>query len=71
MLRSHIIAKYNISVSTDITEKESPKMTKLFKELTQFFAIKSNTLETFINSKEPKSHAEVEYWTKYYELRGF
>ena len=46
-------------------------MTKLLKELTQFFAKQPNALEQFINSKEPKSHAEVEYWSKYYELRGF
>ena len=46
-------------------------MTKLLKELTQFFTKQPNALETFINSKNPKSHTEVEYWTKYYELRGF
>jgi len=46
-------------------------MTKLFKELTQFFLTQPNALEQFINSKEPKSHSEVEYWTKYFELRGF
>ena len=46
-------------------------MSNLLKELTQFLASKPNALEAFINAKEPKSHAEVEYWTKYYELRGF
>ena len=46
-------------------------MTKLLKELTQFLTKQSNALEQFINSKEPKSHAEVDYWTKYFELRGF
>jgi len=46
-------------------------MTNLLKELTQFFAKQPNALEQFINSKSPKSHAEVEYWTRYYELRGF
>jgi hypothetical protein len=46
-------------------------MTKLLKELTQFFAKQPNALEQFINSKNPKSHAEVEYWAKYFELRGF
>lgn len=45
-------------------------MSKLLKELTQFFAKQPNALEAFINSKNPKSHAEVEFWTKYYELRG-
>ena len=46
-------------------------MTKLLKELTQFFSKDVNTLEAFLNAQEPKSHAEVEYWTRYYELRGF
>jgi len=45
-------------------------MTKLLKELTQFLVKQPNALEAFINSKEPKSHAEVEYWTKYFELKG-
>lgn len=45
-------------------------MTKLLKELTQFFAKQPNALEQFINSKQPKSHAEVEYWAKYFEYRG-
>jgi hypothetical protein len=46
-------------------------MEKLIKEFTQFFTNQPNALESFINSKEPKSHADVEYWTRYYELRGF
>jgi len=45
-------------------------MTKLLKELTQFFAKQPTALEQFINAKEPKSHAEVEYWVKYFEYRG-
>lgn len=46
-------------------------MTKLLKELTKFFSTHPNALEQFINSKNPKSHAEVEYWSKYFELKGF
>lgn len=46
-------------------------MTELLKELTQFFATQPKALEALINSKEPKSVAEVEYWQKYFELRGY
>jgi hypothetical protein len=27
-------------------------------------------LESFIISKYPKTHADVEYWSKYWEFRG-
>ena len=50
--------------------ERSHKMTKLLKELTQFLAKQPNALEAFINSKNPKTHADVEYWTKYFEYRG-
>ena len=39
------------------------KMSKLIKEIAEFFAKKPTALETFINSKEPKTHADVEYWS--------
>jgi hypothetical protein len=45
-------------------------MTKLLKELTQFFVKQPNAMEVFINSKEPKTHADVEYWAKYFEYKG-
>ena len=45
-------------------------MTKLLKELTQFFVKQPNDMEVFINSKEPKTHADVEYWAKYFEYKG-
>jgi hypothetical protein len=45
-------------------------MSKLIKELAELFAKQPNALEAFINSKEPKTHADVEYWTRYYECRG-
>ena len=45
-------------------------MTKLLKELTQFFVKQPNAMEAFIVSKEPKTHADVEYWAKYFEYKG-
>jgi len=45
-------------------------MTKLLKELTQFFAKHPNTLEVFMTTKSPQTHAEAEYWQKYFEYRG-
>jgi hypothetical protein len=45
-------------------------MSKLLKELTQFFVTSPNALEAFINSKSPKTHADVEYWTRYFETQG-
>ena len=45
-------------------------MSKLIKEIAQFFAKQPNALETFVNSKQPKTHGDVEYWTKYYEYRS-
>lgn len=45
-------------------------MSELLKELTQFFAKQPNALEQFMASKKPKSHAEAEYWQKYFEYKG-
>jgi len=45
-------------------------MSNLLKELTQFLVRQPNALEAFMQSKQPKSHAEVEYWQKYFEYRG-
>jgi len=45
-------------------------MTKLLQQFTKLFAHTTNELETFINSKNPKTHADVEFWTKYFEYRG-
>ena len=50
--------------------KERHKMSKLIKEIAEFFAKQPNALEAFIISKEPKTHADVEFWTKYFEYRG-
>lgn len=46
-------------------------MSNLLKELTEFFAKHPSALEEFMAVKQPKSHAEVEYWQKYFEYRGF
>lgn len=45
-------------------------MSKLIKEIAEFFAKQPSAVETFVNSKEPKTHADVEYWSKYFEYRG-
>lgn len=45
-------------------------MSTFLKELTQFFATHPNALEQFMASKAPKSHAEAEYWQKYFEYKG-
>ena len=45
-------------------------MTKLLQQLTKLFTSTTNELEAFIVSKEPKTHADVEYWAKYFEYRG-
>ena len=45
-------------------------MSKILRELTQFLAKQPNALEAFINSKNPQTHADVEFWTKYFEYRG-
>ena len=45
-------------------------MTKLLQQFTKLFAHNTNELEAFINSKNPKTHADVEYWAKYFEYRG-
>ena len=45
-------------------------MSKLIKKVVDFFAKQPNALEAFIISKEPKTHSDVEFWTKYFEYRG-
>lgn len=45
-------------------------MSKLINEIIEFFAKQPSALEAFIVSKEPKTHADVEYWSKYFEYRG-
>jgi hypothetical protein len=45
-------------------------MTKLLQQFTKLLAGTANELEAFINSKNPKTHADVEYWTRWYEAHG-
>jgi hypothetical protein len=45
-------------------------MTKLLQQFTKLFTHTTNELEAFIISKDPKTHADVDYWTKYFEYRG-
>jgi hypothetical protein len=45
-------------------------MSKLIKEIAEFFSKQPGALEAFVNSKNPKTHADVEYWSKYFEYRG-
>ena len=45
-------------------------MTKLLQQFTKLFTSTTSELETFLISKDLKTHADVEYWTKYFEYRG-
>jgi len=44
-------------------------MSTLLKKLTEFFST-PDSLEAFISSKNPKTEAEVVYWTRWYEAHG-
>lgn len=46
-------------------------MSKLLEQFTQLFTKEPSALEQFLESKELKTHADVEYWTKYFEYKGF
>jgi 4-alpha-glucanotransferase len=46
-------------------------MSKLVKEFIQFFKQDKTALEHFLESKAIKTHADLEYWSKYFEYRGF
>ena len=62
----------NIMVNTQmvISQKETPKMSKLLQQFTKLFSAQQSRLEAFMNAKAPKSHADAEYWQKYFEYRG-
>jgi len=45
-------------------------MSKLLQQFTQLFARQPSALAAFLASKHIKTHADVEYWTRYYECRG-
>lgn len=45
-------------------------MSTLLKELTELLAKQPSALEAFMKAKQPQTHAEAEYWQKYFEYRG-
>ena len=45
-------------------------MSNLLRELTQLLAKQPSALEAFMKVKAPQTHAEAEYWQKYFEYRG-
>jgi hypothetical protein len=46
-------------------------MSKLLEQFTKLFSKQPTALEEFLASKAIKTHADVEYWAKYFEYRGF
>lgn len=45
-------------------------MTKIIEQLMHLFAKDPSALEQFLNSRNLKTHADVEYWTRYFENKG-
>ena len=45
-------------------------MSKLLEQFTQLFSKQPSALEQFLNNQQLKTHADVEYWTRYFEMRG-
>jgi hypothetical protein len=45
-------------------------MSNLLRELAHLLAKQPSALEAFMQAKQPKTHAEAEYWQKYWEFRG-
>ena len=45
-------------------------MSKLLEQFTQLFAKEPSALEVFLNQKELKTHADVEFWTRQFETKG-
>lgn len=45
-------------------------MSKIVEQFTQLFAKQPSALEAFLNQQQLKTHADVEYWTRYFECRG-
>jgi hypothetical protein len=62
--------KYSVETMSLYIIRGGHTMSKLIKEIAEFFAKQPSAVETFVNSKEPKTHADVEYWSKYFEYRG-
>ena len=59
---------YKCSINESYTDNTIK--TNLLKELVQILAKQPSALEEFMQSKQPKSHAEAEFWQKYFEYRG-
>jgi hypothetical protein len=66
----HYNAKYSVETLRGFYIKRRHTMSKLLKELTQFFRQDKTALEQFLESKAIKTHADLEYWSKYFEYRS-
>lgn len=67
MRLQYIIAKYSVETTSLYNILKEHKMFKFIKKL---FAKQPSALEEFLASKAIKTHADVEYWAKYFEYRG-
>lgn len=45
-------------------------MSTILEQFTQLFATKPSALEAFLNQKQLKTHADVEFWTRQFETQG-
>jgi LPS O-antigen subunit length determinant protein (WzzB/FepE family) len=68
---AHYNGKYSVETLRGFYIIRRHKMSKLVKEFIQFFRQDKSALEQFLESKSIKTHADVEYWSKYFEYRGF
>jgi len=68
---AHYNTKYSVETLRGFYTQRRHKMSKLLKQFTQLFATKTTRLEEFLASKSIKTHADVEYWSRHFESRGF
>lgn len=45
-------------------------MPKILEQFMHLFAKNPSALEQFLNSRNLKTHADVEFWTRYFENKG-
>lgn len=45
-------------------------MSKILEQFTRLFAQEPSALETFLNQQQLKTHADVEFWTQQFQLKG-
>lgn len=45
-------------------------MLKIVEQFMHLFAQNPSALEQFLNSRSLKTHADVEFWTRYFENKG-